>query len=178
MDKRARFEKIKRYFKEQDEEGMRNGRLPMRSTSVGFWGTSNLDDVYEFFNKKSFAENTKFCDLGCGDGRVVLVAALFMDATGIEYDEELAERARQAAKTLGIDCTILCDDILSCDLSSFDVLYMYADRNFSYLTPKLKNELQGTLYLYHDTYHPEGLRKEQTTWVGQIPIFAYTNPKQ
>lgn len=175
MDRKEQFDAIKRYFREKDEEAMQKGSLPMRSTDVGFWGVSNLDDVYAFFEKMNFPETITFCDLGCGDGRVVLVASLFVHASGIEYDKELAARGQEAAKELGLDCDLICDDILAHDLSQFDALYMYADRNFSYLTPKLKAEMKGTLYLYHDTYHPDGLVKQKTTWVGQIPIFAYKN---
>lgn len=170
------YEDIKAYFDAQDKEKHATGQLPMRSTAVGFWGVSHLDDVQEFFERTNFPPNTRFLDIGCGDGRVVAVASLHVQAQGVEYDQELASIGQQALKTLTLPGVITCQDALEIDFSTYDVLYMYADRNFSYLKEKLLRELTGTLYLYHDTYHPDFLTKQKTTWIKQIPIFAYTAP--
>ncbi len=170
------YEEIKGYFTTQDKEKHANGALPMRSTAVGFWGVSNMDDVKAFFEEKQFAQETRFLDIGCGDGRVVAIASMYVDATGVEYDQELASVGQLALAQLKLAATITAQDVMELDLSNYDVLYMYADRNFSYLKEKLLRELTGTLYLYHDTYHPDFLEKQKTTWIGQIPIFAYTAP--
>lgn len=175
MSKTA-FEDIKAYYAAQDKKALAQGQLPMRSTDVGFWGVSNLDDVQNFFEQHHFPNDTRFLDIGCGDGRVVAVASLYVDTAGVEYDQELAQRGTQALADLNISGTIHARDVREIDLSDYDVLYMYADNNFSHLKEKLLSELRGTLYLYHDTYHPEFLTKKKTTWVGQIPIFAYTAP--
>ena len=170
------FEKIKAYFKKQDEEVLARGKLPMRSTDVGFWGVSNLDDVKEFFEKKQFSTDATFMDLGCGDGRVVLVASLYVQASGIEYDAQLIEVAKQAASDLDMDVEFVCDDFRNIDFSSYNILYSYADQNWENFKDKLLSELSGELYCYHDTYRPHFLDKQKITWVGQIPIFCYRNP--
>ncbi len=174
MDRR--FSRIKAYYDAQDREKHLQGQLPMRSTEVGFWGVSHLEDVQIFFLQKRFPPEMRFLDIGCGDGRVVAVASLYMMAHGVEYDAELAHVGVQALKNLSLRASITCADILDIDIAQYDVIYMYADRNFSYLKEKLLRELKGTLYLYHDTYHPDFLVKQKTTWIGQIPIFAYRAP--
>ncbi len=168
------FAAIKEAFQKKDEALLKKGQLPMRSTERGFWGVSNLDDVHSFFLAKKFPSKTRFCDLGCGDGRVAMVASLFVEATGIEYDKELVEEGERLAKELGLDVELLREDIRDVDLSAFDALYMYADQRFDFLKNKLLRELRGTLYLYHDTYHPDFLEKGKIFWAGQIPIFSYT----
>lgn len=150
----------------------------MRSTEVGFWGVSHLDDVKDFFEQKRFAKDTKFLDLGSGDGRVVLVASLYVDAVGVEFDEELISRSREAAKKLGMDVSFIQEDFRSLDWSLFDVLYSYADQRWDSFKEKLLSELSGELYCYHDTYRPNFLSKEKITWVGQIPVFCFRNKEK
>ena len=157
---------------------MQRGSLPMRSTQRGFWGTSNLDDVYSFFVQKKFPRHTRFLDLGAGDGRVVMVANLFVDAVGVEFDADLVAQGRAVAAQLGFDLELVQDDMRNLDFSRFDVLYSYADQQWDFLKHKLLRELSGELYCYHDTYHPHFLEKGKITWVGQIPIFLYTKPQQ
>ncbi len=177
MSRMNDFNRIKNFFLAQDEKLMKKGRLPMRGTEVGFWGCSNLDDVYEFFTRKKFSNNTKFIDLGCGDGRVVLTASLFVDAQGIEWDEELVLIAKKAIGEMELNCVVNQGDIRDVDISCFDIIYMYADQRFDFIKEKLLAELKGKLYIYHNTYKPYFLKKEKTIWINQIPIFCYTNNK-
>lgn len=176
MSRKQEFERIKQAFTQKDGEGLQGGSLPMRSTERGFWGTSNLDDVYEFFVQKSFPEDTRFLDLGAGDGRVVLVADLFVQAAGVEFDEDLVDEGKEIAQSLGRDVDLIADDMRNVDFGEYDVLYSYADQRWEFVKHKLLRELSGELYLYHDTYHPRFLEKGKTTWVGQIPVFKYTHP--
>jgi 2-polyprenyl-3-methyl-5-hydroxy-6-metoxy-1,4-benzoquinol methylase len=169
------FEQIKSYFKKKDQDMIRLGKLPMRSTEKGFWGVSNLDDVKDFFEQKQFSSDATFMDLGCGDGRVVLVASLYVNASGIEYDKELVQDAQAAAKELDMDIKCIQGDFKDTDFSQYDILYSYADQNWNKFKEKLQEELTGELYCYHDTYHPDFLEKQKITWVGQIPIFGYRN---
>ncbi len=176
MSRQEAFARIKQAYTELDSRALASGSLPMRSTERGFWGASNLDDVYAFFEEKSFASSTRFLDLGCGDGRVVLVASLFVQAAGVEFDARLVEQAHSVADALGMDVQLIADDMRNVDFSSYDVLYSYADQRWDFIKHKLLRELDGELYCYHDTYHPRFLDKGRITWVGQIPIFLYTNP--
>ena len=176
MDRREAFERIKGVYRERDEQSLKQGRLPMRSTERGFWGTSNLDDVYDFFEQKQFPESHRFLDLGSGDGRVVLVASLFVQAAGVEFDRELTRQAKEIAQDLELDVELIADDMRNVDFSDYHILYSYADQRWDFVKHKLLRELEGELYCYHDTYHPRFLKKGRITWVGQIPIYKYTRP--
>jgi SAM-dependent methyltransferase len=177
-ERRAAFEKIKAYFVDKDRERARKGKLPLGSTQKGFWGVSHLDDVYAWAQAIALHEQPSFLDLGSGDGRVALVAALFTKATGIEYDAALHDLAEQATKDLAelnLPASFVCGDYSEHSLAPHPVLFTYADHNFTWLEAK-KHELtdEHVLYLYHDTYHPDFLAKGKIIWAGQIPIFQYT----
>lgn len=78
-----------------------------------------------------------FYDLGCGDGRVLLQAAQRGAAcVGVEYDAELAARARAAAAAAGVACcdasspqpgaiAVVHGDACSCDLTPADKIFLY-----------------------------------------------------
>ncbi len=178
MNREEQFQRIKKAYQERDNALLTQGLLPMRSTDKGFWGVSNLDDVYAFFEKKQFPSTSTFLDLGSGDGRVVCVASLFVDAKGIEYDPELVAISQEMIGVL--QSTGICEqgDFFTIDFSLFDILYSYADQRWEPFKEKLFAELRGELYLYHQTYQPDFLSKQKITWINQIPIFCYTNPKK
>ena len=169
------FARIKTYFDAYDRDLAMTGKLPLGSTEKGFWGTSHMDDAFAFCERVELETKDGFLDLGSGDGRVVFVAALFTRAVGIEYDEKLHVLALKARQELGIDVELIHGDYTEHDFSGYDVLYVYADHNFRWLTPKLP-ELRddAVLYCYHDTFHPEGMLKGRIVWLGQLPVFSYT----
>jgi hypothetical protein len=172
MNRDEQFARIKEYYAQADKQLAKKGKLPLGSTERGFWGTSHLDDLYELFQRIELDKEEHLLDLGSGDGRAVLVAALFTQATGIEFDKLLHEQAVTAAEALGIPATFICDDYTNHDLSVYSVWFSYADHNFNWLEAK-QDELKK-LYLYHDTFHPHFLEKGKIIWIGQIPIFQYT----
>ena len=71
----------------------------------------------------------KMFDLGSGDGRIVIMAAkkFGADATGVELDEDLVHRSRNAIHKAGLDKTahIILGDILQQDYSSADLVTVY-----------------------------------------------------
>jgi len=172
MSRDSDFQRIKQYFDRKDRELNMKGKLPLGSTEKGFWGVTHLDDFYAWCTLVELEKFSKFIDLGSGDGRAVLVAALFTAAAGVEFDERLHEQALQAAKELVLAASFIKGDYTQLDLSEYDVWFCYADHNFNWLEPK-QLELQH-LYLYHDTFHPHFLHKEKIIWIGQIPVFHYT----
>jgi hypothetical protein len=173
MDRDEHFRKIKQYFDDKDRALARTGKLPLGNTEKGFWGTAHLDDVYELFKRIELEQEEHLLDLGSGDGRVVCVAALFTNATGIEYDAKLHAEAIAAAATLELPRAIFIQgDYTAHNLAVYSVWFSYADHNFGWLEAK-QHELRK-LYLYHDTFHPHFLEKGKITWIGQIPIFLYT----
>ncbi len=99
----ALFKRIRDAYDALDREGLRHGKLPMHSTEFGFWGTTNMNDAYDFFSRIRLQRFKRFVDLGCGDGRVVAIASLFTDAVGIEGNEALVEKGNQVFEELGLN---------------------------------------------------------------------------
>jgi protein-L-isoaspartate O-methyltransferase len=98
----------------------------------------------------------KMYDLGSGDGRIVIMAArkFGADATGIELDEDLVHRSRNAIHKAGLDKTahIIQGDILQQDYSPADVVtvYMLPIAN-DLLRPIMEKQLhKGARLVAHD----------------------------
>jgi len=84
----------------------------------------------------------RFCELGCGFGIASGLAALLgMNATGIEWEEELAGRATQLMSDLGLSVEILNDSYLpegfeSCEgMGGKDLVVPGAGRGQSSMAP-------------------------------------------
>ncbi len=87
-----------------------------------------------------------FYDLGCGDGRVVIEAALH-GARGVcvEINPDLIKRAREAAEKLRVTDRILFinDDFFNISLRDATIVYMYLLTSVNRaLKPKLERELR------------------------------------
>ncbi len=87
-------------------------------------------------------------DLGCGDGRVVVIAARdfgVRKAVGVEIDEALATIAALRAREEGVEdrVEIIEGDMFEIDVSPATIvyIYMYASIN-ERLAPKLERELK------------------------------------
>ena len=73
---------------------LKKGKLPLRSTEVGFWGPAVTHEVWDLFVGYLNLYGAKnFMDLGSGDGKVTMLASLFTQAHGIEFDKNLHEVA-------------------------------------------------------------------------------------
>ncbi len=198
MDPAARlaaFKRIKAHYDERDRQGLLHGTLPMRDTTHGFWGTTNMNDAYTFFSRIRLERFTGFVDLGCGDGRVVLIASLFTDATGIEGDGELYGKGKEAMEELGLwkggkggekgseggdgpdgihAATLKNKDYYGEDLSRYDIIFMFPDNRYdAVMVGKLLSEFTGHLFVYNRIHAPPGIRAGKTYWIDQMPIASY-----
>ena len=75
-----KFQEIKKEYDDFDKALMKQGRLPMKDTGIGFWNASPSSDVFELFKKLQLQNYKHLLDLGSGDGRVTLIASLFTKA--------------------------------------------------------------------------------------------------
>ena len=170
----SKFQHIREKYDQLFQQGLKKGKLPMRSTDYGFWGTASTFAIYEFFNKINLQDYEHFIDLGSGDGRVVLLASLFTKATGIEGDEELVKMSEQLRDELELDAEFHCGDFMKHDLSKYDLIFVYPDKKFpSEFEEKLASEVSGDFYVYNQIYLPEKLKKGKTVWIEQLPIIKY-----
>lgn len=95
-------------------------------------------------------------DLGCGDGRVVIMAAQDFGAqgVGVEMREDLAKQALTKISDLGLEgrVKIVHGDMFKLDLSQADVVTLYLTTSANdKVKPKLEAELKpGTRVISHD----------------------------
>ena len=94
-------------------------------------------------------------DLGCGDGRIPIAAALQYGArgVGIDIDPKRIEEANENAKAAGVTgkVTFLTQDLFEADIHDATVVTLYLLPSLNErLMPKLKKELKpGTRVISH-----------------------------
>lgn len=97
----------------------------------------------------------RLLDLGSGDGRIVITAAQRwgIEATGVEIDPALIERARAEAQRAGVahHAQFIEADLFKVDLTQATVITMYLlpDVNLL-LRPRLQQLRPGTRLVSHD----------------------------
>ena len=101
-------------------------------------------------------ENDTVYDLGCGDGRIVIMAAEKFGAkgVGVDYDPERVEEARANVKEKGLEnkVTIILEDAMKVDVSSATVVTLYLlEKSNALLKPNLEKYLKpGSRVVSHD----------------------------
>ena len=99
-------------------------------------------------------------DLGCGDGRILLIAAeeFGCRCIGVEIDEKLAELARKKVKERRLSklIKIFTGDLMNFDISQADIVTIYlTPAILGKLSLKLKKELKkGARIVSHDYQIP------------------------
>lgn len=107
-----------------------------------------LEDMLPAFEHYVSAE-TRFLDLGSGDGRVVFMAAVLgADAAGIEYDPQMVKISRRAGKALrGLvepkRWKIKKGDFFRSPWSGYDVIFFFDQSSFEpeRVRQKLRREM-------------------------------------
>ena len=95
-------------------------------------------------------------DLGCGDGRVVVMAAQEFGArgVGVEMREDLAKQALSKVSEMGLEgrVKIVQGDMFKVDLTQADVVTLYLTTSANdKVKPKLESELKlGARVVSHD----------------------------
>lgn len=128
-------------------------------------------------------------DLGSGDGRIVIKAALTygVKAEGFELDPKLVEQSRKAARDAGLETKVsfVRRDILTLDLHDADVITLSLSRDLNQkLLPQLEKLKPGARIVSHDyglgDYVPEKLIRFAPEVEGgrEHLIYVYTTPLQ
>jgi SAM-dependent methyltransferase len=109
-------------------------------------------------------------DIGCGDGRIVIAAAVLYDArgVGIDIDPEMAKISKNNAKKAGVHRQVkfLVGDATKMDISKATVvtLYLLPESN-ALLEPKFEKELEkGSLVVSHN-YKMPGWKDRERNFV-------------
>lgn len=170
-----KLELIKKKYSDFSTSLLKQGKLPLRKTELGFWGSSICNEVFEIFNRIKLHKYNNFIDLGSGDGRVVLIASLFTNAKGIEIDKPLIEKSKQIAKELKLNAEFIHGNFNEHDISSYDVVYSFPDTAINFgLQKKLMNELNGKFILTGPHLFPIQLKKQDEFFVEGTKVGIYT----
>jgi cyclopropane fatty-acyl-phospholipid synthase-like methyltransferase len=140
-----------------------------------------MDRMLELANIKP--GDTVF-DLGCGDGRIVIAAALRYKAkaVGVEISPRLASQATTAIDKAGLKgrARIIQGDLLEADLTGADVVTIYLGTQLNAeLRPRLEKYLHaGARVVSHDYAVPgwKASRVERTDGKQGHVIYVYEMP--
>ena len=171
------FAQIKKEYDDFYRSLLKNGKLPMWSTSMGFWNAAAADEVYEAFKRIRLSQFKNFLDIGSGDGKVVMIAALFcQNAEGIEIDSFLHNKAADVKGKFGINNAVLHNkDFFEHDFSKYDALFLAPDTPLERgLENKLLKEMKGKLIHYGHHFHPRFLKKEGSFLVNGNLVSLYS----
>lgn len=119
-------------------------------------------------------------DFGCGDGRVLIAAAVTYECSGVgvEIDPTVAQRARDNVEAAGLSSKI---KIITGDAREFEPEEHGVTKGYVYLYEDLISELRSsleTLQVVASPFHPiEGLdtRKEGNIFVYEKPLKAVSS---
>lgn len=170
-----KFDAIKKEYESYYSELLSKHKL-LRETSLGYYGASPADAVFSFFRKISLEKKKSFVDLGSGDGKIVLIAALFTKAAGIEIDDELVKDAERIKKKLSMKAEFILGDYLDHDLSKYDIFFLNPDNHFPELEKKLRKEMKkdARLVVFGRLYKPMNIKMEKSIVVGGIGFYIYS----
>jgi len=116
--------------------------------SVAPYVSSPEEVVRKMLDLARLREGEILYDLGCGDGRIVMIAAkdYMAKAFGVEIREDLAATAREQLKKHDLEgkAQIIRGDLFEVDLSKADVVTLYLTSSANEkLKPKLGRELRS-----------------------------------
>lgn len=105
-----------------------------------FWAATSDERIERAFDLAALSEGDHLVDLGCGDGRVLLRAAVLRGArvTGVELDPQLAATAQQLLADHDAAGEVLEADFSEVALDDVDVV-------FAYLSPATLQRLRPRL---------------------------------
>ena len=176
----AIFHQINQEYNNFYRSLLKSGKLPMWSTSKGFWNAAISDEVYESSKRLKLNKFKNFLDIGSGDGKVVLIASLFCkNAEGIEIDNFLHDKAQQIKNKFDIKNAFFHNmDFFEHDFSKYDVLFLAPDAPLERgLENKLSKEMKGKLIHYGHHFQPRFLKKEDSFLINGNLISLYSNQK-
>jgi SAM-dependent methyltransferase len=156
-----------------------------RSPDVVYVGTP-YDIVSKMLELAQVKKNDVVYDLGCGDGRVLVMAAKKYGcrAIGYDIDPERVRASRENATKNRMErlVQIVQADLFALDFSKADVLslYLLPEINMK-LLPQFEKLKPGSRLVFHD-YDLEGIEPDQSIIVtsnedgASHRLFLYTTP--
>lgn len=165
--------------------GRISAQTPPGAKSLAPYVSSPVQVVERMLELARLKPGETVYDLGCGDGRVLVMAIerYQAKAVGVELSERLVRAAQENLKKKGFDTSgrVIHANLLDVDISDADVvtLYLMRDANET-LRPKLEKSLRaGSRVISHD-YEIRGwkaslvdrgpvLRRDHVIYVYEMP---------
>jgi protein-L-isoaspartate O-methyltransferase len=158
---------------------------PTRTPDCVYVATAN-DVVAKMLEMAKIKKTDLVYDPGCGDGRMVIMAAKTYGCRGIGYeiDPKLVAEARAMAKKRKVDDLVKIEeqDIFKVDYSDGNVVAMYLLPDMIVkLLPQLEKMKDGSRIVAHD-YHIKGVEADATVTVSsnednvKHTLYLYTLP--
>ncbi len=126
--------------------------------NIGLYAPTPMAVAEQMLRLAEVGPEDRVYDLGCGDGRIVILAAKRFGArgVGIDFDPELVAEARRKAAEEGVShlVTFIESDVMEADLSPATVATIYLqDFAFPRLLKKLRRDLRpGARIVSHDFF--------------------------
>ena len=140
-----------------EDSGSFKGFYPqdLSTSSIAPFVPSPLEVVRKMLELAEVKPRDTLFDLGCGDGRIVIMAAneFGSRAVGVDLNRQLITEAREKAERLGLEAArFIHGNMFDVDLRSADIVTMYlltlANEK---VRPKLESELKvGARVVTHD----------------------------
>ncbi len=158
---------------------------PMRAPDVVYVGTP-YDLVSKMLKMAQVKKSDRVYDLGCGDARILVLAALKYGCrgTGYDIDPDMVLASRNNAKKHRVEnlVKIVQADIFTVDLSKADVIpiYLLPEMNQK-LLPQFAKLKPGSRIVCHN-YELEGIVADKTVHVvsnednADHTLILYTTP--
>ncbi len=128
-------------------------------------------------------EGEKVYDLGCGDGRIIITAALKYGAMGVGYElrKNLVNYIRERARALRIEdmVRVINQDLVKASIDDADVITLYLTKSLlKKIKPKIEKQLlRGARVVCHDFPIPD-LVPTEVERKGGHTIYLYTKYKR
>jgi tRNA A58 N-methylase Trm61 len=152
-----------------------------REPDVIFVGTP--PDVVDAMLNGAKVQNTDIVyDLGSGDGRIVIAAALKYGArgVGIEIDPERIKEAEENARKAGVSDKVrfIKADLFEADIREATVVTLYLLENLNIrLRPKLLRELKPGTRIVSHRFRMGDWQPEKSMNVGERAVYFWTVPQ-
>lgn len=159
----------------------------MQTPDVVYVGTP-YDLVSEMLHMAQVKKDDLVVDLGCGDARMLVLAAKKYGSRGIGYeiDPDMVRASRRNIEKNGVEdlVEIIQADIFTVDISKADVLpvYLLPEMNMK-LLPQFETLKPGSRLVFHN-YDLEGIVPDEIKEVvsnednSAHTLFLYTTPLQ
>lgn len=129
------------------------------------------------FDTVSFKKNSRFLDLGCGDGRVVIFVARYykVRTVGVDINPMVIAWAKLKTRFKNLKNTeFRVENIFKTDLSGYDAIYIFLmPKLLVKLKPKLMKEAKKNAVLISHGFKIEGWEKYCYKTLSDDPFNTY-----